>query len=77
MVLSVSKIVSQINFDVNDILYIKIWMNSKENTKRSEKVEPEKVIGYINHQANKGFSDKENIIYNLSIGFTQGKILVI
>lgn len=52
-------------------------MNSKENTKRSEKVEPEKVIGYINHQANKGFSDKENIIYNLSIGFTQGKILVI
>lgn len=52
-------------------------MNSKENTKKSEKIEAEKVIGFINHQANKSFSDKENIVYNLSIGFTQGKILVI
>lgn len=77
LLLSVFKIVSQIKFDVNEILYIKIWMNSKENTKRSEKVEAEKVIGFINHQAKKSFSDKENIIYNLSIGFTQGTVMVI
>lgn len=46
-------------------------------TKHSETVEAEKLIGQVIHRRQGVISDKESIFYALSIGFSQGKHVII